>query len=360
MKPPSKSEAQRRADQIRAFQREMDELVRNNVVTLTDEQHRVIHDHHEALLGQLSQTFDIDRSQREKQLSLGMRIASFLGALAFAASVFFLFYQFWGRFSTATQVTLLILAPLLTGSATMVIAWKDPSGYFAKLSGLVSVACFVLNISMLGQIFNIAPSNRAFLVWGVFAGLLAYACEVRLLLAAAILCLIGFLSAQMGTWGGIYWLDFGERPENFFPASVLLFGTPLLMDHRRFSGFASIYRVFGLLTLFIPVLILSVWGNGTYLDIEPESAEHIYQVAGFVLSAAAIWLGIRRGWGDVVNTGNAFFVIFLYTKFYDWWWDALPKYLFFLIVGVTAVLFLVVLRRLRRAGLLRAAPEKRA
>jgi len=77
-----------------------------------------------------------------------------------------------------------------------------------------------------------------------------------------------------------------------------------------------------------------------------------YQVAGFVLSAAAIGLGIRMGWSEVVNTGNVFFVIFLYTKFYDWWWDMLPKYLFFLILGLTAVLFLLVLRRLRRAGLL--------
>ena len=29
-----------------------------------------------------------------------MKIASFLGALGLAASVFFLFYQFWGKFST--------------------------------------------------------------------------------------------------------------------------------------------------------------------------------------------------------------------------------------------------------------------
>jgi hypothetical protein len=124
MKPPSKSEAQQRADHIRAFQRELEELERDHIVALTDEQRRVIREHHEALLGSLAEMFDIDRSQREKQLSLGMKIASFLGALAFAASVFFLFYQFWGRFSTSTQVVLLILAPLLTCTATMLIAWK--------------------------------------------------------------------------------------------------------------------------------------------------------------------------------------------------------------------------------------------
>jgi uncharacterized membrane protein len=48
-----------------------------------------------------------------------------------------------------------------------------------------------------------------------------------------------------------------------------------------------------------------------------------------------------------VNTGMTFFVIFLYTKFFDWWWEIMPKYLFFLVLGLTAILLLLVLRRLR-------------
>lgn len=357
MKPLTKSEAQKRADQIRAFLTELDELGRDGVVSLTDEQRRAVHEHHETLLGQLAQSYDIDRSQREKQFSLGMRIASFLGALALAASVFYFFYQFWGRLPTTAQVAILILAPLLTLAATMIISSKDRPGYFAKLAGLVSFACFVLNISMLGQIFNIAPSDKAFLVWAAFALLLAYACEMRLLLAAGILCFTAFLSARMGTWSGMYWLYFGERPENFFPAAAFLCVVPQLIDHRRFSGFSSIYRVFGLLTLFIPVLILANWGAISYLDADPGFVEGLYQVTGFVLSAAAIWIGIRKRWAEVVNTGNAFFVIFLYTKFYDWWWEVMPKYLFFLIIGLTAILFLLIFKRLRSAGLLRRGGE---
>ena len=71
---------------------------------------------------------------------------------------------------------------------------------------------------------------------------------------------------------------------------------------------------------------------------------------GFVASAAAIWVGARRHWPDTVNTGVTFFVIFLYTKFFDWWWEIMPKYLFFLVLGLTAVLFMVVMRRLRATG----------
>lgn len=72
---------------------------------------------------------------------------------------------------------------------------------------------------------------------------------------------------------------------------------------------------------------------------------------GFMLCAAlAIWLGVRHDWSDTLNTGLTFLLIFLYTRLYDWWWEVLPKYLFFLIVGLIAVLVLLILRRLRRQG----------
>jgi uncharacterized membrane protein len=199
---------------------------------------------------------------------------------------------------------------------------------------------------MLGQIFNISPSPHAFLVWAVFAFVLAYASDSRLLLAAGIVCISSFMSAQTGTWGGCYWIHFGERPENFFPAAFILFAISLI-PHNKFSGFNVVYRVFAMLLFFIPVLILSNWGAISHLHLSSGAIEVIYQIAGFVFSAAAIWIGIRKNWLEMVNTGNVFFVIFLYTKFYDWWWDWMPKYLFFLIVGLTAILMLLVFKRLR-------------
>jgi uncharacterized membrane protein len=359
MRPVNKTEAQRLVDQIRTFQRELDRLEEERVLHLTEAQRGALTAHHQSLLARCAQRFDIDRSQEAKQLSLGMRIASFLGALALAASVFFLFYQFWGRFSTAEQVVILVAAPIVLFVATMLVDRRDESGYFVKLVAMVAFACFVLNVVMLGDIFNITPSDKALLPWAAFAFLLAYALDIRLLLAAGILCLIAFLSARTGTWSGMYWLHFGERPENFLPAGILLFVFPWLVDHRRFSGFAPVYRVFGLLTLFLPILILANYGPVSYLDLDRDLIEGLYQLAGFALSAAAIYFGIRRHWPDVVNTGNTFFVIFLYTKFYDWWWEIMPKYLFFLVIGLTAILFLLVFRRLRLTRNL-AAPEPRA
>lgn len=351
----SRIEAQQRVDDIRVFERELERLAREQVLQLSADQRRALSAHHQQLLAGYAQAFDVDRDRQAKQLSLGMRIASFLGALALAASVFFLFYQFWGLLGTAAQVAVLIAAAAGSFVATLVIQGRDASGYFTKLAALVAFACFVLNIAMLGQIFNITPSDKALIPWAAMAFLLAYRCELRLLLAAGILCVIAWVSARTGTWGGLYWLDFGTRPENFFPAAAVLLAVPQFVSHQRFPGFAATYRVFGLLTLLLPVLVLGHWGYGSHLDLDPDLIEGFYQLAGFVLSAVAIWIGARRDWPEVVNTGIVFFVIFLYTKLFDWWWEIMPKYLFFLVLGLTAVLILLVLKRLRAGGYLAGA-----
>lgn len=348
MQLKSKADAQRRADQIGYFQAELEIIEQENIFSLNDIQRSALANYHENIIKNLSIEFDIDSSKREKQLSLGMKIASFIGALGLAASVFFLFYQFWGRFSTTTQAFILISAPFIGLAATMYASHKEKTGYFSKLLGLVSFACFVLNLSMFGRIFNITPSANAFLVWAAFAFLLAYASDARLLLAAGIICISAFLSAKTGTWSGCYWIHFGERPENFFPAAFILFMITYF-PHNKFSNFAVIYRVFAMLLFFIPIFILSNWGMISYLDISKDSIEVIYQIAGFVFSATAIWVGIKKIWPEVVNTGNVFFTIFLYTKFYDWWWDWMPKYLFFLVIGLTAVLMLLIFKRLRNS-----------
>ena len=354
MSTPLRSEAQQRADEIGIFRAELARLEGEGVLRLDPAQQLAVRQHHDALLAGFAGRFDIDRDAQARQLSLGMRAASFLGALALAASVFFLFYQFWGRFDETAQVAILLGAALASMGLTVWIQTRDASGYFTKLAAMVAFACFVLNLTMLGQIFNITPTDRALIPWAALAFLLAYACDLRLLLAAGICCVIAFVAARVGEWGGIYWLNSGERPENFFPVAALLFAVPALVEHRRLSGFASIYRIFGLLCLLVPMLVLGHWGYGSYLagyeGFEARTIEGSYELAGFVASALAIRLGARRQWPDTVNTGITFFVIFLYTKFFDWWWEVMPKYLFFLLLGLAAILILLVLKRLRKSA----------
>src|SRR5262249_1265185 len=103
----------------------------------------------------------------------------------------------------------------------------------------------------------------------------------------------------------------------------------------------------GLLTLLVALWGLSVGEGLSVLPWGATRIETLYQVTGFCASAAAIAIGVRRGWPDATNVGAGSFVVFLYTKFYQWWWDWMPAYLFFFIVGAVAILLILVLKRLR-------------
>ena len=347
--PLTRDQAQQRADDIQAFRREAQRQGILATQALGDEPLARIASHHDRLLAQYRASFDIDHNQQTKRLSLSMRVVSLLGALALAASLLFFFYQFWGLFGEVLQVGILVGFSLGSLLLTFVLQQRDASGYFAKLAGVLALACFMLNIHMLGQIFNITPTDKALLPWAVYALLLAYTCNARLLLAAGLICLLAYSGTRISEWCGWLWLEAAERPEHFLPGGLLVFVLPAQLSQARFSGFAATYRIVGMLAMLLPMLVLANWGRGSYLPFEYDSIEKVYQLLGFAVSALFIWLGIRRDWSEVSLIGQLSFLLFLFIKMVDWWWDVLPKYLFFLILGLTAILALLVLGRLRRS-----------
>lgn len=349
MNPLSKTQAQIRANQVRAFRAEQALLREQGLLHLQSDTEAAIRQYHDNLLHELQQAQDVDLSESARHLSLGMQIVSFLGASALAASLFFLFYQYWGYFATATQVGILIAAPLISLAIAYGVQAFDSSGYYAKLAGLVSFASWVLNLIMLGSIFNITPSPNALAAYAVYGFLLAYLLQVRLLLAAALICSFIFIGAKFGTWMGSYWIYVGENPEHFFLPSLFFFALPLWINQSRFHGFTAIYQMLSVVIFFIALLILANWAGSSYLPWSPDIIEGCYQVVGFVASALLVLYGLRSRAVNLMLAGNVFFALFLYTKFFDWWWNWLPKYLFFLVIGLTAILALMIFNRLRKA-----------
>ena len=142
-----------------------------------------------------------------------MRITSLIGAVAFSAALMFLFHQFWGRFTTSLQIIILNVFTLASLGLTAWLFRADRFGYFCRLSAMLALTCFILNITMMGQIFNLRPSDTVLLVCSLYG----------LLLATSLCCLAAYVAARVGVWGGMYWLSMGEQPENFFAAAILLF-----------------------------------------------------------------------------------------------------------------------------------------
>ena len=63
---------------------------------------------------------------------------------------------------------------------------------------------------------------------------------------------------------------------------------------------------------------------------------------------AVIGAGLRSGQRETVLIGSLFAAIFVLARFVDWWWDWMPKYLFFLILTAIALTWLWALRIVRR------------
>jgi hypothetical protein len=51
-----------------------------------------------------------------------------------------------------------------------------------------------------------------------------------------------------------------------------------------------------------------------------------------------------------VNTSAAAFVIFLFSRLYHWWWDWMPKYLFFALIGALGIALVLIFKHLRAAA----------
>ncbi|HEY2842308.1 MAG TPA: DUF2157 domain-containing protein [Bryobacteraceae bacterium] len=338
---------QERADRLRIFQRELAELEREGAIELTSAQRARVDAHIEKTLAALSSEFDVDATESQRQISLGMKIASALGGIALCAAVVLFLARYMGYWSTPLQVSVLAAIPILLTVSAELAARREKTLYYAALISIVAFAAFVANLSMLGAIFNLAPTPNALAVWGLFGLALAYHFGIRLLLAGGLVSMLGWITATSDSWRGWWWIEFERRPEELMFAGLLLAVIPLLMRHTRRPDFPAVYRLVGMIAFFVTMLFLSAAGERSYMPMEPKTIEHFYQMFGVVAAAATVWIGIRYSWSGVVNTGTAFFTIFLFFRLIDWWWDWMPKYLFFLLIGVVALGLVAVFKRLR-------------
>lgn len=349
--------AQRRADRIRAFRAELAELRREGVLDPGQEALEDVDRYHERVLRELAERFDVEGTDRGRFLSLGMRAFSTVAALALAASVYYFFYQIWGRITTATQIGILVAVPLLALVATDRIAARERRRYFTTIAALVAFTCFVNGTALVARTFN-APLRAVVLVsWGALALVLAYGYTLRLALVAG---LVLAAAAPLGVFLDAFGTPWDEgiflRQEGLIVPGILLFFLADRVRHGRDAGFAVIYRSVGMTLMFLPVLLLASHAQDSCLPFGSETIVSLYQALGLCGSFAIIALGVRRRHRHVVYGGTLAFASLLLSAMFHWWWDWMPRYLFFFLVAASAVAILLVLRRLH-ASISTAARE---
>jgi len=277
-----------------------------------------------------------------------MQAVAVIGAIALAASVFLFFFTLWGRMSVGLQVTVLVAAPLWTVALAEIAARWQSLRFLTWLLTVVAFACFVLNLGMLGEIFAMTPSPEALLAYGVFAVALAYAYGQPLLLVAGASCLAVYLAAVLVRFAGGWWLppSLFSRLDGFIISGAAIVGWSCL-PHKVRDEFPDVLRATGLIVLCVPILVLTHQGHVSWLPLGERAVEVIYQLLSFLVPAAAIGVGMRRGWPGTIGLGGALMSIALCIKYVDWWWQWMPRYLFFLMVGATALILLWLFGRVR-------------
>ena len=338
---------QLRASAIVAFREELARLEAEGVVALDQATRERIRAHHDATLLALAASGDVDLSAAAARLSAGMRVATLLGTIALSAAYGFFVSSHWGALALPLQLTLVALPPLLLVPLTHVAAARERSGYVASLIATVAAIAFAVNLGTLGQLFNLPDSRGALLAVGAVAMLLAYGYGLTLPLVIGIAGVGGWLWTLAAIPLGLWWRDGVTVIEPLLVVGVLALVVPGWI--RGPAKFTPWWRGVGAAALVAGLLVATTAGSlSAFAPADPRAIELGYKLLGAAALPALIVWGIRREQRIVMQIGSAGAVLYLYMRLVDWFWDLVPRWLFFLLVGAFALAVLLVLRRLRR------------
>ena len=341
-----RADAQRRVHRIRAFRAELEALSEAGVASLTTEQEQAIRQFHDQLLGTLAVAHDIDRSESAGQLSRGMRIAAFFAAVALSGAVYSLVSRFWGQLDLPVQATLLCAFPLMALVGVELAAQRERTLYVSSIFAIVAFATHWLAVTVLGDLLNLPMTPAA--IWGgaLFGTALALPYGFRLILGAALVAFLVALAGSVFQAGGVPWTALVEFPEIITVAAFLLLVTAPALGIID-PSFAIVTRSVSLVVGLGGLLLLSLSGAASLLPTPSWVSALIYQVVVGVAAVMTLAVGVRRQWQEGVYIGAGALTVFLFTRFVDWFWDALPRFVFFLFLALIALGWLFVLRRLR-------------
>ncbi len=348
MKPMDREAAQRRTYRIRAFQEELADLKAAGVVQLPPPEQEAIAAHHQALLAELAQQFDIDATAAQGKLSLGMKLVSAAGTLAFCLAVFLFVQFYWGHLPEGWQLGLLVLAPLLPLALAEWAASREKTLYATALLVLVSIAAFIAQSATLGEIFSLLPSPAAPSCWALYSLLLAYRFRLRVPLVVGLVLATANLSLWYTHQSGIGAINPFDHPE------LTLAGGAILYALVRFQqpDFQPVFRGTGAASALLMGVLLSKAGQESFLAasaaFSKASIESGYTSLTLAASAAAIYASIRHGRPELLWTGGTAFTLLLLIKLYDWFWELLPGWAFFGLIGLVCLALLAIFRHLRQ------------
>ena len=220
---------------------------------------------------------------------------------------------------------------------------KYPEKVFSNeaiiFTGVLFTACC---IAYLGKTFDNGSGHFSllFLISVIVYGFLAYRMDSRLIWLFALVSLGSWFGTETGyqTHWSYYFLGM-NYPLRFVAFGLVLVGScHVLKKQKWFGRFWELTYVIGLLYLFMSLWLLSIFGNLGSID----NWLHIKQISLFywgIISAGVaggfLLYGLKTQ--DVIarEFGITFLLIFIYTKYFEYFWEHTDKTVFFGILGLS-------------------------
>ena len=334
-----------RARQILTWRAEQAELEREGVVSTGDAGMATIRQHHDALLAGFAAGGDVDLTREEERLSAGMRLATLLGAAALSVAWAMLASSLWNDLGAGAKLALVWVPALALLPATGLAALREPSGYIANIVGTVGTIAMAVAGFATFDMYEVDSPRIPFLLFGAFGLFLAYRYRLVLPLLVAIVgagAFVWSLEAMMLR------SPVNDTFEHLEPLILVGLGAYLVGALRQSDppAFSLVWRLAGIVAMVFPLLLLGVTTDGSWFG-SGHTSELIYQLVGLLAFVAMVWIGLKRDDVILARGGATALVLFLFFRMVDWFWEAIPDWLFFLLMGGLAFAVLLVLRTVR-------------
>jgi len=334
-----------RARRILEFREELGQLVHEGVVQAEDPAVAAVRAHHDAVLADIGSRQQVDLSRDEARLSAGMRIATLLGAAALSTAWGLLVASVWDDLGLTPRLLLCWLPPVVIAALVPYAARREASGYLANVAATVAAIGLLVGGFATLDALERPEARWPLLVGGGYAMAVAYRHKLVLPLVLGV--------AGLGAW---FWsleaVLLGDPVSRSFRHAEplgLLGAAGLVVAQSRLAappGFRRAWTILGMSALAVALLYLGLNADGSWFG-DGRRVEGVYQVVGAATFTGLVWWALSRDDLTLARGAAAALVVFLFFRLMDWFWDALPKWLFFLLVGALALGVLLVLQRIR-------------
>lgn len=314
--------------------------------------HTIQHWQDEGLLDEptsekLRQSYDIKQFDWRRLAQYSFWIALACGLIAFASLVIDdAILKLLSKLSDTPDILISIISAVL--AAYFYYLGKKRKTQFPErlLSNeavlFVGVLFTASSIAFLGKVFDNGSGHFSLLfLLSVFVyGILAFRFNSQLIWAFALISLGSWFGTETGyqTKWGDYFLRMNYPLRFVFFGAFLTILSIILGKIERFSLFKNLTYIIGLFYFFVALWLLSIFGNfgnmEDWLKIKQTDIFYWAIISG-LFSLGAMLYGLKNKDSIAREFGITFFLINIYTRYFEYLWDISNKAIFFMILALS-------------------------